>query len=305
MSGEFELIAELTRDLPVSPAVSLGVGDDAAALRLEGEAVVTTDILVEDVHFRRTWSDAQQVGRKAVGVNVSDVEAMGAVPVAVVVALAFPRELDRQWVHDFAAGAREECELAGVSYVGGDLSAGALVVASVTAIGDLRHRRPVTRSGARPGDVVAVRGRLGWAGAGHAALSRGFRSPQDVVRAALVPEIQYGQGVVAADAGATAMIDVSDGLVQDLGHVAAASRVHIDVDSSTLEVTDPMRRVGAATGKDPMGFVLNGGEDFALAATFPADAVPAGWRVVGAVTEGEGVTVDGAPHDEGGWDHLA
>ncbi len=306
MSGEFELIEAITAELPTNDRVTLGAGDDAAALRLEGEAVVSTDVLVENVHFKRAWSSAHDVGRKSVAVNVSDIEAMGAIPVAVVVALAFPKDLDRQWVLDFAAGVKQECATANVALVGGDLSSSSIIVVNVTALGDLAGRRPVTRAGARPGDIVAVRGSLGWSAAGLVALSRGFRSPKDVVRAALCPDVPYGQGVVAAEAGATAMMDVSDGLIQDLGHLARRSGVAIDVRSDTLEVADPMQRVGAATGKDPLGFVLDGGEDYALVATFPRPAdVPCGWRVVGEVREGAGVTVDGEPYEAHGWDHLA
>ena len=305
MSDEFERIANLTRDLPANEHVVLGPGDDAAALRVDGNAVVSTDILVENVHFKRAWSTPEQVGRKVVAVNVSDIEAMGALPVAIVVALAFPQDLDEAWLQGFTDGVRAECELAGVSLVGGDLSRSDLVVCSATAVGDLGPREPVTRSGAKPGDVVAAFGKLGWAAAGHAALSRGFRSPKDVVRLALQPEVAYGQGIIASAAGATAMMDVSDGLIQDLGYIATSSGVAIDVDTEALEVTDPMTRVGAATGKDPLTFVLGGGEDYALVATFPdANHVPDEWRIIGRVDTGEGVTVDGAPSELSGWNHF-
>lgn len=304
--SEFDLISRITEGLPAGDAVVLGVGDDAAALRFVGDVVVSTDVLVEHVHFKQQWTEARQLGRKAVAVNVSDIEAMGAKPVAVVGSIAFPKETSESWILDFAAGVREECDAAGVSLVGGDLSSGQIICVNVTAMGDLEGRPPVTRAGAQPGDVVAVAGRLGWAAAGLAALSRGFRSPKDVVHAALQPEVPYGQGVVASDAGATAMMDVSDGLLQDLGHIARASGVAIDVDTSALTVAEPMERVGAATGKDPLTFVLGGGEDYALVATFSNPAsVPGGWTVIGRVAEGEGVTVDGAPHEYEGWDHFS
>ena len=125
------------------------------------------------------------------------------------------------------------------------------------------------RSGARTGDVVAVRGRLGWAAAGLVVLGRGFRSPRVVVEAHRVPSVSYGAGATAADAGATAMIDVSDGLLADLGHVATASGVTIDLDRSTFEVAEPLQAVAAATGTDPYALVLTGGEDHALAADLP------------------------------------
>lgn len=306
MTGEFELIDEFTRELDTNRHVTLGVGDDAAGLAFEGDCVVSTDMLVENVHFKKVWSDATQVGRKAIAVNVSDIEAMGAKPVAVVVGFAMPKDTPADWIRWFTEGLRNEAADAGVAIVGGDLSRADHIVISVTALGDMGTRRKITRDGARPGDVVAFRGRLGWAGAGHAALSRGFRSPVDAVQAALVPKVPYGQGIIASDSGATAMIDVSDGLVQDLGHIAKRSGVHIDIDSSTLEVAEPLQRVAAATGKDPLAFVLAGGEDYALAATFPdTDAVPEGWAIVGNVAAGEGVTVDGTIPELEGWDHFA
>ncbi|RRD47497.1 thiamine-phosphate kinase [Tessaracoccus sp. OH4464_COT-324] len=305
MSSEFELIEAITEALPSNDSVLLGPGDDAAVLRFSGAAVVSTDILVESVHFRRDWSSAAQIGRKAIAVNVSDVEAMGANPRAVVVSLAIPQGTERDWILDFAAGVREECTAAGVALVGGDLSGSPQVVVNVTVLGE-SSGQVVTRAGARPGDVVAITGRLGWAGAGHAALSRGFRSPVSVVQAALVPEVAYGAGARAAAAGARAMIDVSDGLLQDLGHIAGRSGVAIDVHSAALEIAEPIERVAVATGRDPLSFVLCGGEDYALAAAFPPEAtLPDGWRAIGSVDAGTGVTVDGEAHPGTGWDHFS
>lgn len=307
MAGEFELIAAITQGLEVGDDVELSVGDDAAVLRLAGDTAVTTDMLIENVHFKRQWSPAHSVGRKAVAVNVSDVEAMGARPSAVVVALAFPKDLDQAWVAEFEEGVKDECARAGVSLVGGDLSSAAQIAICVTAIGDLGGRRPVTRAGARPGDVVAVCGRLGWSGGGLAVLQRGFGSPKDLVAEHLTPTVPYGQGIAASEAGASAMLDVSDGLLADLGHICERSGVGIDVDTSLLEIPEPLQRVAAATGKPALGFVLTGGEDHALAATFPPSAtLPDGWRRVGVVTDGARVSVDGEPWEAAaGWDHFA
>jgi thiamine-monophosphate kinase len=159
--------------------------------------------------------------------------------------------------------------------------------------------------------VVALTGRTGWAAAGLVVLGRGFRSPRAVVEAQRVPQVPYGAGVVAAAAGATAMIDVSDGLLADLGHVAAASGVRVDLSSAAFDVPEPLQAVSAATGTDPLALILTGGEDHALAATFAdADAVPDGWRVVGSVlatTEEDGPTVlvDGAEWTGAqGFDHF-
>lgn len=307
--GEFALIAELVRDLPAAPDVLVGPGDDGAVLTVGGSVVVSTDVLVEGVHFRRDWSSANDIGRKAVAVNVADIEAMGARPQGVVVGFSAPGETEVRWTLDLAAGLRAECDAAGVSLLGGDTTRGRDVTLSVTALGTLDGRAPVRRGGARPGDELAVVGRLGWAAAGLLVLSRGFRSPRAVVEVQRVPQVPYGQGALAARAGATAMVDVSDGLLADLGHVARASGVTVDVTSAAFDIPEPLQTVGAATRVDPLLLVLTGGEDHALAATFPAGGVPEGWTTIGRVEEagetGAGVLVDGEPFaGVPGFDHF-
>jgi thiamine-monophosphate kinase len=308
--GEFSLVETITANQQLGPDVLVGPGDDAAVLALGPPVVTSVDVLVEGVHFRRDWSPASDVGRKAVAVNVADLEAMGARATALVVGFSAPPDLEVSWVLDFTAGLALESQSAGVSLVGGDLTRARDVTVAVTALGGLDGRAPVLRSGARPGDVVAIRGRLGWAAAGLVVLGRGFRSPRVVVEAHRVPQVDYGAGAAAAAAGATAMIDVSDGLLADLGHIAAASGVTIDVDRSTFEVAEPLQAVAAATGTDPYALVLTGGEDHALAATFPGAATPPdGWLVVGRVQQvGQdlaGVLVDGAPWTSAaGFDHF-
>jgi thiamine-monophosphate kinase len=266
--------------------------------------VATTDLLVENRHFRRDWSTATDIGRKAAARNFADIAAMGAVPTALLVGFAAPGALDVEWVDGLMAGLREECGEVGAAVVGGDVTEADLVTLGVTALGDLQGRDPVTLAGARPGDLVAVVGRLGWAAAGFAVLGRGFRSPVQVVNAHRRPEPPYAQGPVAADLGATAMTDVSDGLVADLGHVAEASRVRIDLQAARIDVAAKLREVGAALNVDPLVWVLTGGDDYALTATFPPGTdLPEGWAVIGTVTEGEGVRVDGRRWP-GGHEHF-
>lgn len=307
--GEFALIAELVRDLPASDEVLLGPGDDGAVLDVGGSVVVSTDVLVEGVHFRRDWSGPADVGRKAVAVNVADIEAMGARPQGVVVGLSAPGDTEVRWVLDLAGGLRAECAAAGVNLLGGDTTRAKEVTLAVTALGTLDGRAPVRRGGARPGDVLAYAGRLGWAAAGLLVLGRGFRSPRAVVDVQRTPVVPYGQGAVAARAGATAMVDVSDGLLADLGHVARASGVTIDVEADAIEIPEALETVGAATRVDPVLLVLTGGEDHALAATFPPGQVPEGWATIGAVGEagedGPAVLVDGSPFTGvPGFDHF-
>lgn len=306
--GEFALIDRITADLTPRPPVLLGVGDDAAVLRSSGEVVVSIDTMVEGIHFRLNWSSAEDVGRKLVAACVADAEAMGATPIAVVISLAIPQKTATEWVDGFAAGAKAECNLAGAQLVGGDLASAEQIVATATVLGDLAGRAAVTRAGARPGDLVAMCGRLGWAEAGLAVLTRGFRSPRAVVVAHRVPEVPYGQGRVAAQAGASSMIDISDGLLADLGHVAKASKVRIDLESAAFEIAEPQQAVAAAIGGgDPLVFQLTGGDDHALVATFATGAVPDGWVVLGKVVGGEpGVWLDGVEPDceSSGWRHF-
>lgn len=268
--------------------------------------VASTDVLVEGRHFRRDWSSARDVGHRAAAANLADIAAMGATPTALLVALCMPAELDPAWAEELADGLGAEAALVGASVVGGDMSGSPTLTVAVTALGDLAGRDPVVRSGARPGDVVALAGRTGWSAAGYTVLSRGFRTPRLLVEAFRRPEVPYAAGPAAAAAGATAMIDVSDGLLADLGHVATASGVAIDVSRDAFEVPRQMRDAAQALGVDPYTWILAGGEDHALAATFPADAaLPEGWRPVGRVAAGTGVTVDGAAYSgPRGWDHF-
>lgn len=297
--GEFGLISALTKGLAVGPVVQLGPGDDAAVVAApDGRVVVTTDLLLEGQHFRRDWSAAHDVGRKAAAQNLADVAAMGARSTAVTVGLGVPPDLPVSWVTEFVDGLRAECEGIGASLVGGDVSKAEKIVVSVTALGDLQGRAPVTRSGAQAGDVLALCGRLGWSEAGYRVLSRGFRNPRVLADAHRVPQVPYEAGPEASELGATSMCDVSDGLLADLGHIAAASGVLVDVDTSALDIAEPIQQIAGALGADPLEWVLTGGEDHALVATFPpVTALPDRWQVIGSVGAGSGVLVDGAGYE--------
>jgi thiamine-monophosphate kinase len=305
--GEFGVISRVVARAGAARVTDVGPGDDAAVLRVpDGRVVATTDVLVEGRHFRRDWSSAEDVGHKAAAANLADVAAMGGVATALLVGLACPADTPTSWLEGVAAGMAAECAPLGAAVVGGDTVASApgsgAVVLSVTALGDLGGRAPVLRSGARPGDVLAVAGRLGWSACGLAVLRRGFSSPIAAVTAHRRPTPPYAAGPAAADAGATAMCDVSDGLLADAGHLAAASGVVVDVDRAALvramlEPPGALQQVAAALGADPLAWVLTGGEDHALLATFPPGAaLPEGFTAVGEVREGRpGVTVSGEP----------
>ncbi|MFT4082438.1 MAG: thiamine-phosphate kinase [Nocardioides sp.] len=322
--GEFAVVADLVTRFPQADSVLVGPGDDAALVRIrQGHVVVSTDLLVEGRHFRRDWSEAVDVGHRAAAQNLSDINAMGGTGHTLTLGLGAPADLPVSWMRGFADGFAAECAEVGASVVGGDLTRADQIVVAVTVLGAVAQA-PVLRSGARPGDVLALAGRQGWSAGGLAVLGRGFRSPRVLVEAYRRPQPPYAAGPVAAAAGATAMIDVSDGLLADAAHLAADSGVGIDVRTAALEVPEPLHAVAAATGADPLTFVLGGGEDHSLLATFPPGVeLPAGWRAIGEVVAapqvaGEGgaggiggggaealVTVDGAAYDgPTGWTHF-
>lgn len=311
--GEFGFLARMLPTLPQGPEVALGPGDDAAVLDLGGaRVVVCTDVLVEGSHFRRDWTGGREVGRKAAAVNMADVAAMGARTVALLAGVAAPGDLEAAWLTALAQGLAEESGRVGASIVGGDIVAGEQIGVTVTAVGVLDGPL-VTRAGALPGDTVAVCGRLGFAAAGLAVLQRGFRSPRALVDAQRCPDPPYAEGPAAAAGGAHAMIDVSDGLLADLGHVASQSDVGVRIDPDLVPVADQLEQMARGLGVDVRSWVFGGGEDHALVACFPAAAqLPADWTPIGAVVQGSGVQVerweampDGLSGIDGGFDHFA
>ncbi len=342
---------------PAWGSVPVGPGDDAAVVGAPGGTVVaTTDSMVRGRDWRDDWSSAHDVGVKVAAQNLADVAAMGAVPTALLVSLVADPDLEVEWAVDLARGIAALAEQAGAPVVGGDLSSappGVLVV-SVTALGDLRGLAPVLRSGARAGDVVAVSGSLGWSGGGLALYERGEPDPDRAppsdaggpggaeplderaraVRALMrhhrAPVPPWRAGPRAAAAGAHAMVDVSDGLVTDLGRVATASGVRVDLDASVLRGRFAAGPLTLALGAvEALHQVLAGGEEHSLVGVFadeaslpsatgvPGDAdvddagdgIPEPWHVIGRVlpvaADGIRVTVDGVVPDARGWDHFA
>lgn len=318
--GEFGLIARITARLGRSGAVPLvvGPGDDAAVVPApDGRVVVSADVLVEGVHFRRDWSSGYDVGRRAAAASLADIAAMGARPTALVVGLATPPDLALDWVDALTDGLRDEAAATGASVAGGDIVRSATLTVSVTALGDLQGRAPVLRSGARPGDVVVVAGRLGFAAAGLALLQAG-RDGDPLAEAHRRPDVAYEAALRLAELGATSLIDVSDGLVADLGHVATASGVAIELARDDLPLPAELVEAALAVGVDPLSWVATGGDDHAFAATIASDLAlravaeiadlpaPVPFTQVGRVVAGGGVVfVDGPPPASAGWDHFA
>lgn len=308
--GEGATLARIFPLLPQSRRTVLGPGDDCAIVTVpDGRVPLTTDLMIEGPDFIIGLSTGYDIGWKACATNLADIAAMGATPTALVVGLAAPASTAVSFVEDIARGFRDAAATLapGCGVVGGDLSHGPVVMVAVTATGEFDGVEPVTRSGAAIGNLVAVAGELGAAKRGLDLLLAGavgadgspdrdavealwVSNPHDVA-AQLRPTPPIGLGVVAARAGATAMMDISDGLVLDARRIAIASGVTIDFDLAAVGSLD----------------ALTGGEDHSLLACFPLlTTIPKGFRVIGRVAPGDGVRVDGVPFDaRGGWDPFS
>jgi thiamine-monophosphate kinase len=294
--GEFELIERLKGKFPVSKHVLLGSGDDAAVVSMPDEdVVISSDIAIEGVHFRLDWSQGSEIGVKIAAANLADICAMGAYPVALTVSLGLPPATPVNWVEQLTAGIASECARAKATVVGGDISRSNQIVVAITAIGQRRNQTVITRYGAMAGDYVAVSGELGWAAAGLSCLVRGQHGPREAVDKFRAPAPDYAAAWRAAKAEATSMIDISDGLLADLGHIAKASEVAIELSTAKILPAPFLKRLGRNLGIDPMTWVLTGGEDHVFAATFPASRrLPAGFTKIGEVVAGNAeVRVDG------------
>ena len=325
--SESELLARIFPRLNRTSAVLLGPGDDAALVAApDGRTLISIDTQTQDQDFRLQWNNGYRttgfdVGWKAAAQNLSDINAMGGRATSLVVSLTMPPATQVSWVEDFADGltaAIRDLGAADCSVAGGDLGRGRELGVTVAVVGTLGGLPPVVRSGAEAGDVVAIAGTLGRAAAGLALLE------SSVAMASLTPEQKalvenqcrpippLAAGPLAANSGVKAMMDISDGLIRDAGRMAAASTVVLDFDPVALKAhAAPLEAAAGLLGIDPMAWVLGGGEDHGLLATFPAGIqLPAGFTAIGSVqavdeSPGGSVRIAGQPADTVGWDHFA
>lgn len=329
--SESQLLARIFPRLHTSASVLLGPGDDAAILAApDGRTVISIDTQVQDKDFRLLWPNGHEttgfdVGWKAAAQNLSDINAMGAVATGMVVSLTFPGTTAVRWVEDLADGLSDAILSLGAgncSVAGGDLSGGAEIVVTVAVTGSLDGRAPVLRSGAHPGNILALCGNAGVAAAGWALLESTI--PTDTFTPSMGHAVNLfsrplpplAAGPAAALAGATSMMDISDGLLRDGARLAAASGTRLDLDAVVLEqLANNLGDCAQALDVNPLRWVLTGGEDHGLLATFPAGAaLPDGFLRIGSVLPGASdqpaVTIAGknsrsVVEDAVGWDHFA
>jgi thiamine-monophosphate kinase len=312
--GESESLRRTIGRLIQGEYTVVGPGDDAAVVRApDGKFVVTTDTMIENHDFKLEWSTGFDLGYKAIATNVSDVAAMGARPTALVVAIALPSTTNISWLEAFADGLNVAItELApGAEVVGGDIANSNLVFVSVTAHGDLDGREPVLRSGAKVGDVLAVAGTLGRAAAGLALLQSDTDAKSafdDLVAVQLRPQPPVASGVAASLAGATSMLDISDGLARDAHRIAKASGVTLQINSKDLQGFEAgVEQAAMRLAVSASDWVRFGGEDHSLLATFPEGVViPREFKPIGLVVEQTDhlVTLDGIELQQNGWDSI-
>jgi thiamine-monophosphate kinase len=304
-------ISLLRRILDGSSAhVAVGNGDDAAVLEVGGSLLVwSIDAAVEGVHFTSALMSLEDVGYRATMAALSDLAAMGATPLGVLAALELPSSLDDASLEALARGQRAAVDRVGTTVLGGNLARSEKLAVTTTVLG--RSTRALTRSGARPGDVLWLAGAVGLAGAGLEAARRGIAARGAVglaLEAFRRPEALIDAGLVAVRDGASGALDVSDGLALDAGRMALASGVRLELEAEAL-VTGPLRDAAAELGLDALSLALGGGEDYALLAALPEGVQPAGFVPIGRCTPGPAEVVvrhaDGSLHPaRGGWDHF-
>lgn len=279
--GEFALIERLaTLTGPAPAGLITGIGDDTAVIDTGGPRLLlaTIDIQVEGRHFLRRRIDAYQLGRRTAAINLSDIGAMGGAPHWALASLALPGELEVEWVERLYRGLSEELNRFGAAVIGGNLSGGQEVVIDLALLGEVERDRVLLRSGARPGDVLLVTGGLGASAAGRFALDQGLDPADPAVAACITahltptPRVREGRAL-AATGGATALIDLSDGLAGDLRHIAERSGVGVRVDLTLLPISQETRTVAARLGLDPVQLAVAGGEDYELLLAARPEAV--------------------------------
>lgn len=302
--SENEIIALLARVFASNnPDVEVGIGDDAAVLRTSNRTVLTTDMAVEDVHFRQEWSSAFEIGRKVTAANLADVYCMGAKPTFLVVAVSLTGTESLSWIEELANGILFEANLVGATVVGGDLARSNCVTISISALGEVV--KPILRSGAEMGDQIYLSNLPGWSRAGLAILSAGLPIESELAKRAVAsfksPTLNYKYA--ANLVGATALCDLSDSLMTQAEQMAAASGVKFGIDFALFSLAPDyvdLQNLCNEIGQDILDLILGGGEDHVFIAT--GNNLPG--LMIGEVTAGSGLKLRGNEKAPDTWRHF-
>ncbi len=277
--GEFGLIDRIRKGITSSdPALVQGIGDDVAVVEVEKMGtkalLVTTDILIEDIHFDLSWTDPSELGRKALAVNLSDIASMGGVPKYFLISLGLPKNLSLSFVSSFYRGLKKEAKRFRVELIGGDTSLSKKIVINICLLGEGRKKDLLFRRGARVGDDLFVSGTLGDAALGLKILQKKgkIKGAEGLIRKHLspCPRVELGQAI-AKRHWATAMIDVSDGLLIDTSHLSQESGVGVRVWEGRIPLSKLYQKWIRYWSKDPFQLALSGGEDYELLFTAPPE----------------------------------
>ena len=287
MASESELIAALTAVFKHSDRnVLIGIGDDGAVIApSQNKSVLAADMAVEGVHFNRKWSTLREIGAKITAANLADIYAMGGEPKYLLVSAGLTVDFGISEITELAKGIAEEAALVGASVVGGDISRAEQLVISISVFGEVE--KPITRSGAKPGDSVIISGLPGKSAAGLVQLKSGT-TESEFISAHKKPVVNYQ--LAKKFQGVNAMCDVSDGLLSELNHIASASGVGIELESKLISEIPGFKELETATNEDIWELVLSGGEDHVFVATTSSD-IPEGAHLIGKVVSGTGVKV--------------
>jgi thiamine-monophosphate kinase len=325
--GEFGLIQRIRESLPLpNKQVILGIGDDAAAVRPSSGSliIITSDMFLEGIHFDYSFSTPFQIGFKALSVNISDIAAMGGIPTAALISIGISGNATVEEVDGIFDGIEEVARIYRVSIVGGDTCRSkAGLILSIALLGEVEAGLMIKRSGAKPGDAIFVTGTLGDSAIGLEILKTRLQTPnsrlQSLIERHLLPKPRIEEGkVIAKNRWATAMIDISDGLLSDLNHICDESGVGAEIYQERIPISSELREMAAEMKRDPLSYVFKGGEDYELLFTVPKDkaeeVVMAEFMgrpfasLIGEVTQNERVLIDeyGKRHTfiPSGYDHF-
>jgi thiamine-monophosphate kinase len=306
--GEFGLIDSISKK-PVDKNIIVGIGDDAAVINSKKLLVLTTDCLVEGDHFRKEWFTPEQIGMKAIEINVSDIAAMGAKPKYVLVSLAIPKDLDVKFFEGIYKGMWNACEKYKIEIIGGNMTHCESIVISITLVGEVEKKNLSLRSGAKPGDYIITTGHLGYGRAGLRMFQENLEGYNEVKKKYLEPKAQLKKALKLAPF-ANSMIDISDGLASEIKHICNESNCGAIIYKNKIPISDEVRDIANKLGEDEYDYALFSGEDFELVCTVSKENIDkVNGFLVGEITDTKDIRLSSNGKetliDKKGYDHFS